>query len=87
MFLTGFYFVLRTIVEGRVIRKTEMLTYSNGTGRFFVFDLADLSAAIRCTVFNDVANMFIEQIAVGNVCYLNKYILIILFMCLRRFTV
>ena len=60
------------MIEGRVIRKSEMVNYSNGAGKFFTFDFADLSGEIRCKAFNDVANMFFEKIVFGNVVHLIK---------------
>ncbi len=68
MFLSRcFIFFIRAVIEGRVIRKSDMFTYSNGTGKFFTFDLADLTGEIRCKAFNSVANTFFDEIVKGNV--------------------
>jgi len=71
------FFFIRVAVNGRIIRKSGIVTYSNGTGKFFTFDFADLSGEIRCKAFNDIANMFFEQIIVGNVVYVNNIFLIL----------
>ncbi|CAF1489565.1 unnamed protein product [Adineta ricciae] len=62
-----------TMIEGRVIRKSEILTYSNGTGKFFTFDIADFSGEIRCKAFNDVADQFFEHIVLGNAYRLHDF--------------
>lgn len=63
------FFVFRAAIEGRIIRKSEMFDYCNGTGKFFTFDLADLSAEIRCKAFNDVADIFFKQIVLDQVLF------------------
>ncbi len=62
-----------TAIEGRVIRKSEIFTYANGTEKFLTFDLADLSSEIRCKAFNAAADMFIDKIVLGNVFSLTNH--------------
>lgn len=69
----GFFLVsystisIRNSIEGLVTRKSELRIFSNGTGRFFTFDIADLHSEIRCTAFNDVATMFFEVVKADQV--------------------
>ena len=66
-----FCFLIRTAIECRVIRKSNICKFANGKGKFFTFDVADLSSEIRCKAFNDITDMFYEMIAVDQVCSLN----------------
>jgi len=57
----------RSAIEGRVTRKSEIRQFSNGMGKFFTFDVADLHSEIRCKAFNDIVDMFFGIIITGQV--------------------
>ncbi|CAM4788390.1 unnamed protein product [Rotaria magnacalcarata] len=60
-------------IEGRVICKSELCRFANGKGKFFTFDVADSSSEIRCKVFNDITDMFVELIVVGQAYHLTNF--------------
>ncbi len=74
-----FYRFIRPSIEGQVIRKSEICKFSNGTGKFFTFDVADLHSEIRCKAFNDIIDIFFEVIVVGQVSDVNYCSLIFKF--------
>ncbi|CAF1292396.1 unnamed protein product [Adineta steineri] len=64
-----------TSIEGQVIRKSGICKFSNGTGKFFTFDIADLHSTIRCKGFNQVVDLFFEVIVVGQAYHVVNFVL------------
>ncbi|CAF3516473.1 unnamed protein product [Rotaria socialis] len=62
------------VIEGRVIRKSELCIFANGKGKVFTFDIADFSSEIRCKAFNYITEIFFEAIAVGQAYQLRHFV-------------
>ncbi|CAF4012750.1 unnamed protein product [Rotaria magnacalcarata] len=65
----------KIVIEGCVIRKSQLCIFANGKGKFFTFDIADFSSEIRCKAFNYITEMFFEPIVVGQAYQLRDFVI------------